>query len=309
MGVIGAETGAFRVARQPWVAGWPAWLRHVTRFVRTKPLGAVGAALVLASVVMAAFADVLAPYPYDTPNYAVALEGPSLAHPLGTDFLGRDQLSRLIHGARVSIFVVVGAVGVGTLLSALIGIVSGYVGGRTDMVIQRLVDAWMSVPPVLFFLFIMAIIGPGITNMIFVLGLVAIRESRVLRGAVLAVKENTYVEAARVVGCGHARILLRYILPNVMVPIIILATLRAGTVILLEASLSFLGYGIPPPNPSWGRMLSYESRTYMLDAPWLAIWPGVFLSLTVFGWNVLGDALRDVLDPRLTGSEGRKREG
>jgi peptide/nickel transport system permease protein len=129
----------------------------------------------------------------------------------------------------------------------------------------------------------------------------------VLRAAVLGVKENTYVEAARVVGCSHWRILLFYILPNVMAPIIVLASLRAGTVVLLEASLSFLGYGIPPPNPSWGRMLSFESRTYMLDAPWLALWPGIFLSLTVFGWNMLGDALRDILDPRLTGSRGAPR--
>jgi peptide/nickel transport system permease protein len=284
-------------------------LRGPARFIRTKPLGTLGAIIVLTTVLMACFADVLSVYPYDTPNYAVSLDPPSFAHPFGTDFLGRDLFSRLVYGARVSIFVVVGAVGFGTILSGLIGIVSGYVGGVFDLVVQRLVDAWMSVPPVLFFLFIMAIIGPGITNMIFVLGLVAIRESRVLRAAVLAVKENTYVEAARVVGCSHPRILVHYILPNVMPALIVLATLRAGAVILLEASLSFLGYGIPPPNPSWGRMLSFESRTYMLDAPWLAIWPGVFLSLTVFGWNVLGDALRDVLDPRLTGSEARREAG
>jgi len=263
--------------------------------------------IVVLSVILAIFADVIAPYGFETPDYGATLQGPSVAHIMGTDFLGRDLFSRLVHGARVTIVVIVGAVGLGTVISSVLGVCSGYFGGRVDAIVQRFVDAWMSIPPVLFFLFIMAIIGPSVQNMIFVLGLLAIRESRVVRSSVLSVREHTYVEAARAVGASHMRILLLYVLPNVMVPIIILTTLRAGAVVLLEATLSFLGYGIPPPFPAWGRMLSAESRTYMLDAPWLAIWPGVFLSLTVFGWNVLGDALRDLLDPRLQGTGGRTR--
>ena len=303
-----AETAAtITLPGRVWHKERPLLWDLTVRLATTKPLGLIGAVIVLLTVVMAIFADGIAPYSYDEPNYADTLQGPSRAHLMGTDFLGRDLFSRLVHGARVSIYVVVGAVSLGTLLSTLLGITTGYLGGKFDAVVQRFVDAWMSIPPVLFFLFAMAIIGPGIVNMILVLGLLAIRESRVMRGAVLSIRENTYVEAARVVGCNHLRILLFYILPNVMVPIIILTTLRAGAVVLLEATLSFLGYGIPPPYPSWGRMLSFESRTYMYEAPWLAIWPGVFLSLTVFGWNMLGDALRDLLDPRLHGVDGRTR--
>jgi peptide/nickel transport system permease protein len=284
---------------------WP--LDLVVQLATRKPLGFFGFVVVVVSLTLAVFADVIAPYGFDTPDYGATLQAPSAAHIMGTDFLGRDLFSRLVHGARVSVFVIVGAVGLGTVLSTVLGVCSGYFGGRVDAVVQRFVDAWMSIPPILFFLFIMAIIGPSVQNMILVLGLLAIRESRVVRASVLSVREHSYVEAARAVGASHWRILLLYVLPNVMVPIIILTTLRAGAVVLLEATLSFLGYGIPPPFPAWGRMLSAESRTYMLDAPWLAIWPGVFLSLTVFGWNVLGDALRDLLDPRLQGVGGRTR--
>ena len=281
----------------------------VARLFTEKPLGAIGAVIVLIMLLMAVFAEWIAPYPYDEPHFSDALQGSSFTYLLGTDFLGRDLFSRLVHGARVSIFVALGSVALGSVLAALIGITSGYMGGRYDTIVQRLVDAWMSVPPLLLLLFVMSILGPSALNVTLVLGLVAIRESRVLRGSVLALKEQPFVEAARVNGAATVRILFRHILPNVMVPIIILASLRLGQVILIEASLSFLGYGVPKPFPSWGRMLSSESRTYMEIAPWLAIWPGVFLSLTVFGWNVLGDALRDLLDPRLRGSGGNYRSG
>ena len=279
----------------------------VARLFTEKPLGAVGAVIVLIMLTMAVFANWIAPYPYDEPHFSDALQNSSLTYLLGTDFLGRDLFSRLVHGARVSIVVALGSVALGSVLAALIGITSGYMGGRYDTIVQRLVDAWMSVPPLLLLLFVMSILGPSPLNVTLVLGLVAIRESRVLRGSVLALKEQPFVEAARVNGATTLRILVRHILPNVMVPIIILASLRLGQVILIEASLSFLGYGVPKPFPSWGRMLSSESRTYMEIAPWLAIWPGVFLSLTVFGWNVLGDALRDLLDPRLRGTGGNFR--
>jgi peptide/nickel transport system permease protein len=283
-----------RVAR-PWA------IDLLVQLATRKPLGFFGAIIVATSVVLAILADVIAPYSFDAPDYGATLQGPTMAHIMGTDFLGRDLFSRLVHGSRVTIVVIVGAVGLGTVVSGLIGICSGYFGGRFDAILQRFVDAWMSIPPVLFLLFAMAIVGPSIQNMIVVLGLLAIRESRVIRAAVLSIRDAAFVDAARVIGCSHRRILLLHILPNVIVPIIILTTLRAGTVVLLEATLSFLGYGIPPPFPAWGRMLSAESRTYKFDAPWLAIWPGIFLSLTVFGWNVLGDALRDLLDPRLKG--------
>ncbi|MCY4449584.1 MAG: ABC transporter permease [Chloroflexi bacterium] len=300
--------GAPAAARLPRRAGG-GFIGLVTRLFTEKPLGAVGAVIVMIMLLMAVFANWIAPYPYDEPHFSDSLQGSSLSYFLGTDFIGRDLFSRLVHGARVSIVVALGSVTLGSILAGLIGITSGYMGGKFDTLMQRLVDAWMSVPPLLLLLFVMSILGPSTLNVTLVLGLVAIRESRVLRGAVLALKEQPFVEAARVNGATTLRILIRHVLPNVMVPIIILASLRLGQVILIEASLSFLGYGVPPPFPSWGRMLSSESRTYMEIAPWLAIWPGVFLSLTVFGWNVLGDALRDLLDPRMRGTGGGYRSG
>ena len=197
--------------------------------------------IVLVMLLMAVFADWIAPYPYDEPHFSDALQGSSLSYFLGTDFIGRDLFSRLVHGARVSITVALGSVALGSILAALIGITSGYMGGKFDTLVQRLVDAWMSVPPLLLLLFVMSILGPSTLNVTLVLGLVAIRESRVLRGAVLALKEQPFVEAARVNGATTLRILTRHVLPNVMVPIIILASLRLGQVILIEASLSFLG--------------------------------------------------------------------
>ena len=300
--------GAPAAARLPRRASG-GFIGLVTRLFTEKPLGAVGAVIVMIMLLMAVFANWIAPYPYDEPHFSDALQGSSFSYFLGTDFIGRDLFSRLVHGARVSIVVALGSVALGSILASLIGITSGYMGGKFDTLVQRLVDAWMSVPPLLLLLFVMSILGPSTLNVTLVLGLVAIRESRVLRGAVLALKEQPFVEAARVNGATTLRILVRHVLPNVMVPIIILASLRLGQVILIEASLSFLGYGVPPPFPSWGRMLSSESRTYMEIAPWLAIWPGVFLSLTVFGWNVLGDALRDLLDPRMRGTGGGYRSG
>ena len=300
--------GAPAAARLPRRASG-GFIGLVTRLFTEKPLGAVGAVIVMIMLLMAVFANWIAPYPYDEPHFSDALQGSSFSYFLGTDFIGRDLFSRLVHGARVSIVVALGSVALGSILAALIGITSGYMGGKFDTLVQRLVDAWMSVPPLLLLLFVMSILGPSTLNVTLVLGLVAIRESRVLRGAVLALKEQPFVEAARVNGATTLRILVRHVLPNVMVPIIILASLRLGQVILIEASLSFLGYGVPPPFPSWGRMLSSESRTFMEIAPWLAIWPGVFLSLTVFGWNVLGDALRDLLDPRMRGTGGGYRSG
>jgi peptide/nickel transport system permease protein len=232
------------------------------------------------------------------------LKPPGAQFYLGTDNLGRDLFSRIVYGARISMTVGFGAVGLSLLLATFLGVTSGYFGGKVDVLVQRLVDACMAFPPLVILLSIMAVLGPGLLNVILVLGIVpSANRSRVIRSATLAAKENQFVEAARAVGAGHLRIILRYILPNVMAPIIIIATNALGGVILAESTLSFLGFGVPPPHPSWGEMLSGSGRSYMYRAPWMAIWPGVAISLGVFGFNMLGDALRDLLDPRLRGSQ------
>jgi peptide/nickel transport system permease protein len=254
-------------------------------------------------VLLAVGANVIAPFDYDAADIFSRLKPSSATHWLGTDNLGRDLLSRVIYGARVSMEVGFGAVVLGLLGALGVGLLSGYFGGRIDILVQRVVDAFMCFPLLLVALTIMALVGPGLGNVIGTLGLVlAVRDSRVIRAAVLTVKQNLYVEAARALGVGHPGTLWRHILPNIVAPLIILATVNLGGVILVEAALSFLGFGVPPPRPSWGGMLSGAGLMHMLRAPWLAFWPGVALSLAVFGANMLGDALRDVLDPRLRGS-------
>src|SRR5207253_8464609 len=194
------------------------------------------------------------------------------------------------------------AVALTTVFATIIGVSSAYLGGAYDIVVQRVVDAWMSFPALVIILSMLAALGPGLLNLILALSILgAAGTSRVIRGAALSTMQNPYVEAARALGAGHARVILCHVLPNVMATIIILATIGLGTVILAESALSFLGFGVPPPYPSWGGMLSGSGRTYMLRALWMAIWPGAAISLAVFGFNMLGDALRDVLDPRLRG--------
>ena len=279
------------------------WLRAVLRFSRRKPLGAIGGALVLALLVMAAFAERIAPYDYDQTIRGARMQPPSAAHWLGTDNLSRDMWSRVVYGARISVTVAFSTIVLGTLCATAIGVSSGYFGGLYDTAVQRVVDAWISFPFFVILLSVMAVLGPGLLNVVLALAIVITAAgSRVVRGATLSVAQNAYVEAARAMGCGHLRILLRYIVPNVMATVIVLATIGLGGVILAEGGLSFLGVGVPPPYPSWGAMLSGSGRTYMYRAPWMAIWPGVAISLAVFGFNMLGDALRDVLDPRLRGS-------
>jgi peptide/nickel transport system permease protein len=262
----------------------------------------------LVLLLCAVFAPWIAPYPFDETNVRQRLKPPGTQFYLGTDNLGRDVFSRIVYGARVSVTVGFSAVTLSILLATTVGITSGYFGGKFDVLVQRVVDAWMAFPNLLFVLFIMAVLGPGLLNVILALGVVnAANRSRVIRSATLAAKENQFVEAARAVGAGHLRIILLYILPNVMAPIIIIATNALGGVILAESTLSFLGFGVPPPHPSWGEMLSGSGRSYMYRAPWMAIWPGVAISLGVFGFNMLGDALRDLLDPRLRGSQLLRR--
>ncbi len=271
-------------------------------FVRRKPLGAAGGLVLAGMLALALLAEGIAPYGYDEADIFSRLKAPSEAHWLGTDNLGRDLLSRVIYGARVSMAVGFGGVVVGLLLGTAVGLVSGYFGGRLDLVLQRVVDAFMCFPLLLVALTIMALLGPGLGNVILTLGLVlGVRDSRVIRSAVLSVKAHLYLEAARALGAAHTAMIGRHVLPNILAPIIILGTVNLGAIILTEAALSFLGFGVPPPRPSWGGMLSGAGLVHMLRAPWLALWPGVALSLAVFGANMLGDALRDLLDPRLRG--------
>jgi len=299
-------------------SGWQIERRHpgalqrvlsaLWQFCRRKPLGAIGGLIIVALLVMAAFAEGIAPYAYDQSIRNARLRPPGSGFLLGTDNVSRDIFSRIVYGARVSVTVGFSTVFLATLLATTIGITSGYFGGRYDLVIQRIVDAWQSFPFLVIVLSLLAVLGPGMLNVILSLSvLVAAGASRVIRGATLTVIANQYVEAARAIGCGHLRIILRYILPNVAATIIILATIGLGGVILAESALAFLGYGVPPPYPSWGAMLSGSGRTYMYTAPWMALWPGVAISLAVFGFNMLGDALRDVLDPRLRGTGGAVR--
>ena len=278
-------------------------LRETGRFVWRKPLGAIGAVLVVAMLVMAVFAERIAPYGYDETIRGARMKAPSTTYWLGTDNLGRDLWSRIVYGARVSVTIGFATIVLATLMATAVGVTSGYFGGAYDLIVQRIVDAWMSFPYLVIILSVMAVLGPGLLNVILSLSvIIAAINSRVIRGSTLAVAQHAYVEAARAIGCGHARVILRHLVPNVAATVVVLATIGLGAAILAESALSFLGFGVPPPYPSWGAMLSGSGRTYMFRAPWMALWPGVAISLAVFGFNMLGDALRDVLDPRLRGT-------
>jgi peptide/nickel transport system permease protein len=274
----------------------------LARFVRKQPLGAAGAVLVLALVATALLADVLATHDPVRTSTSV-LVAPGADFWLGTDNLGRDLYSRVIHGSRLSLLVGITSTLLGAVLGGLIGLLSGYVGGKTDMLAQRLMDIMQALPILVLALVLVASLGPSITNAIIAISIPIIpRAGRLIRASVLAIRELAYVEAARALGVRHPRVALRHILPNTIGPFIVLITAQLGGSILVEAALSFLGFGIPEPYPSWGRMLSIAAAEYAHKAPWLVIWPGVAISLAVFGTNLLGDALRDTLDPRLRGS-------
>ena len=283
------------------------WLADIfIRLIKEKPLGSVGGGITLILLLIAIFCDVIAPYGYNETRVTGFLEEPSVNNWLGGDQLGRDIFSRIIYGARISVIVALVATTVSIIVTVGVGGTSGYFGGKYDLVVQRFVDAWMCFPGLVLLLIIMSLVGPGLWNVIFVLGFSAgVAGSRVIRGAVMTVKENVYVQAAVAIGCSPSRILSRHVLPNVMAPIIVLFTIRLPSMILQEAAISFLGFGIPPPIPSWGGMLSAEGRTYMFLRPGIAIFPGLALSIVVFSVNMFGDALRDLLDPRLRGGMGR----
>lgn len=284
-------------------------LRGLWWFTRRKPLGAVGGLLVAVMIFVAITAPWIAPYWYDDQSWPEAMQGPSLRHLFGTDDLGRDMLSRVIYGARVSVVVGFAAVTMSAVIATAIGTISGYYGGWFDSTFQRLVDIWMSFPGLVILVTVVSAFSRSgdpvhrIVAITVVLGtMMAAGSSRVIRGATISMKNNQYVEAARCIGANDARILARHILPNVFAVIIILATVQLGGAILVESSISFLGWGVPPPFPSWGQMLSFKGILFMRAHPWLALWPGLAIALAVYGFNMLGDALRDVLDPRLRGS-------
>jgi peptide/nickel transport system permease protein len=281
-----------------------AWYVDVwVQMLRRKPLGTLGGAIVLVMLLSAVLADVLTPYGFSETSLRERFITVSGEHLMGTDQLGRDVLTRVLYGARISLYVGFGAVALGSLLATALGIFSAYWGGRVDLLLQRVVDAWMAFPGLLILMSIMSLLGPSVVNITVVLGVAfGLQNSRIVRGVALSIREHTFVEGARAVGAGHLRITATHILPNVLPTIIVVATTGLSTVILTEASLSFLGLGVPPPYPTWGGMLSLAGLDHMYRAPWLAIWPAVALSLAVFGFNMLGDALRDLLDPRLKGA-------
>jgi peptide/nickel transport system permease protein len=280
----------------------PTW-RFVRRLFREKPLGAVGGVVFLAFLFCGVFADVLAPYGMNQINPINRLKPPSWAFPFGTDNLGRDMLSRCLYGAQLSVIIGFCAAGLATLLSVVIGIVTGYLGGKVDLITQRFVDAWQSFPDLIVLIVVVSVVGPGMPQIIVTLGLLlGIAGSRIIRSAVVSVRENMYVHAAQSTGASTLRILWKHILPNVLPPIIVLFTTRVGVVILIESALSFLGLGVPPPAPTWGGMLSGSGRSYMFQGPWLALAPGLCLTIVVYATNMFGDALRDLFDPRMRGS-------
>ena len=305
-----ADSSSGRVAEPKAAQGetkrHSALVTFLIRLVKEKPLGTVGGIITLLLLLTGIFADLIAPYGMNETWVGDPLTSPSVGFWFGTDNIGRDILSRVIFGARISVIVGLAATTLATIISLIIGIVSGYVGGKLDLIVQRVVDTAMVIPMLILMMIILAIIGPGIWQVIIVIGIVwGIIGSRIIRGAVIGIKENVYVEAAAAIGCSNIRILTRHILPNVMAPIIVLFSTRVPNVILVEASLSFLGFGIPPPAASWGGMLAGSGRAYMYQAPWMVIWPGLALAFTVYGVNMFGDAVRDLLDPRLRGGVGR----
>jgi len=272
----------------------------VRALVTKKPIGAIGGVIVLILLAVALFADRLAPHHFNETSLIDALQPPSRAHWFGTDELGRDLYSRILYGAQVSMTVGLAATAIAVLLGAAIGIVSGYFGRRLDLALQRVVDAWLAFPGLVMVIVLLVLLGPGLGSVILALGISqAFPQSRIIRGATLVVREHAYIEASRASGASHGRVLLRHVLPNVVAPIIVSASTYVSFVILIEAAVSFLGYGVPPPRPSWGGMLSATGRSYMVRAPWLSFFPGLALTLAIFAFNVLGDALRDLLDARL----------
>jgi peptide/nickel transport system permease protein len=294
--------GAIQVAVPERLPRERTWGNAFWLFVRKNPLGAAGGLLMLLLILMALFAGVLATHnPVRTSSRVLVPPGADFW--LGTDNLGRDLWSRVVHGSRISLLVGLTSTLLGAVVGGLVGLLSGYVGGKTDLVSQRLMDIMQALPILVLALVMAAALGPSLTNTIIAISVVIVpRAARLIRSSVLAIREFAYIEAARALGVSHVRVAIQHVLPNTIGPFIVLVTAQVGGAILVEAALSFLGLGIPEPYPSWGRMLSIAAAEYANKAPWLVIYPGLAISLAVFGTNLLGDALRDTLDPRLRGT-------
>lgn len=275
---------------------------RLRRFIIKKPLGAAGAFLIGVMVFSAVFAEVVAPFgPYEQ-HLVDSLAPPGGNYLLGADNFGRDVLSRIIFGSRISLYVGIGAVIMGSATGAILGLVTGYFGGRADSLILRLMDVMMAFPALVLALAIVATLGPSATNVIFAIAVTLFpRVVRVIRSAALGIRQNEYILASNAMGATTFRTIFHHMMPNTLPVWIVMATAELGNAILTESSLSFLGLGTPPPTPSWGSMLAGDSRRYLEVAPWLSIYPGLAISAAVFGFNLFGDALRDVLDPRLRG--------
>ena len=275
-----------------------SWSRF-TYYVRRYPLGAAGAIIVIAFLVIAIFAPVFTGFDPTSTNPRTSLAKPGGEHILGADFMGRDMWARIVYGARISLIVGIGSTVLGCFFGVIIGLLSGYYGGWLDLITQRFIDIMQALPLLVMALLMAASLGPSLTNTIIAISIPIIPHvARVIRSNVLALREMPYVEAAKAVGMSETKIAFRHVLPNTIAPLIVLGTAQLGSAILTEASLSFLGLGVPEPHPSWGRMLSESAAEYVRTAPWLVIFPGLAISLVVFGTNLLGDGVRDILDPR-----------
>ena len=277
-----------------------AWYAVATDLIRNQPLGAAGAVVVFVMIFTAIFADIITPYDPELNAFEFMLTPPNWEYLLGTDQFGRDILARIIYGARTALFVGFSCAFIGAFVGLILGVGSAYFGGTVDLIFQRVMDVFMAFPLIIMAMAVVSIFGPGIENVIIAITIPFIpRCARVVRSSALAIREIPYVDAARALGFSHARIILRHMTPNVMAPFLIMLTAFVGQAILLEASLSYLGLGVQEPTPAWGLMLQGGAEEYSESAPWVAIWPGVAISLAVFGFNLFGDSLRDVLDPKL----------
>jgi len=310
---------------------WRRWLSGCLTFARRKPLGAFGAFILILTVAVAVFSPWIARYPYAEPHFSDTLQAPNGTYWFGTDVLGQDFFSRMVIGTQVTVLAGLGTVVMAATLAVLVGGISGYLGGRVDMITQRVVDIWVALPPIFLLITFLSVLGTGgdgflglgrgpnvaldpkdsewishtlfrTTVVIFSLGIIfAGYGARIVRSAVLAIKENVYIEAARSLGASNPRIMLRYVLPNIMPLVIILASVNLGAAVLAEATVSFLGFGIQRPFPTWGGLLDVDGRVYGVGHEWLSLIPGLAIFICVYAFNMLGDALRDVLDPRLRG--------
>jgi peptide/nickel transport system permease protein len=271
----------------------------IVHFVRRYPLGAIGAVLMLLFIATAIFADQITSYDPTSTNPRVSLARPGEQHVLGADFMGRDVFARIVYGSRISLAVAIGATALGCLMGVSIGLLSGFFGGWVDLIVQRLIDIMQALPLLVMALIMAASLGPSLGNTIIAIAIPLVPNvARIIRSNTLALREMPFVEAARAVGMSEARIAVQHVLPNTLAPLIVLATAQFGSAILVESALAFLGLGVPEPHPSWGRMLSESAAEYVRTAPWLVIFPGIAISMVVFGTNLLGDAIRDILDPR-----------